>query len=85
MIGNHLFQIHIWGSTFYFLSCFPDFWTAQYFAAQTYTTLGYGDLLLPPERRMLAGWLALTGLLMIGWSTALFAYLIAKYHDAHAD
>jgi hypothetical protein len=27
--------------------------------------------------------LALTGLLLIGWSTALFAYLIGKYHDAH--
>jgi hypothetical protein len=32
---------------------------------------------------MLAGWLALTGLLMVGWSTALFVHLITKYHEAH--
>ena len=83
VISDHLVQIHVWGSVFYFLSYFSDFWTSQYFAAQTYTTLGYGNILLPQDRSMLAGWLALTGLLMIGWSTALFAYLIAKYHDAH--
>jgi hypothetical protein len=83
IILDHLVQIHLWGSTFYLLSYFPDFWTSQYFATQTYTTLGYGNILLPPKHRMLAGWLALTGLLMIGWSTALFAYLIAKHHDAH--
>jgi Ion channel len=82
VISDHLAQIHVWGSAFYFLSYFSDFWRSQYFAAQTYTTLGYGNILLPPERSMLAGWLALTGLLMIGWSTALFAYLITRYHDA---
>lgn len=83
VISNHLVQMHIWGSAFYFLSYFSEFWRSQYFAAQTYTTLGYGNILLPPEHNMLAGWLALTGLLMIGWSTALFAYLIARYHDVH--
>jgi hypothetical protein len=83
IIVDHLLQIHVWGSAFYALSYFADFWTSQYFAAQTYTTLGYGDLLLPQARGMLAGWLALTGLLMVGWSTALFVYLITKYHEAH--
>jgi len=83
LIIDHLFQIHVWGVIFYLLSYFGDFWTSQYFAAQTYTTLGYGDLLLPPAHRMLAGWLAITGLLMIAWSTALFAFLITKYHESH--
>ena len=85
IVVDHLFQIHVWGVAFYLLSYFDDFWTSQYFATQTYTTLGYGDLLLPPTRRMLAGWLSLTGLLMIGWSTALFAYLITKYHETHVS
>ncbi len=31
---------------------------------------------------MLEGWLGLTGQLMIGWSTGLFAYLITKYYEA---
>ena len=84
ILAGHLIQITVWATTFYLLAFFDDFWSAQYFAAETYTTLGYGDLLLPPEHRMLAGWLAIHGLLMVGWSTALFAYLIARYHDAHS-
>ncbi len=84
ILFGHLLQISVWAVAFYGCAFFEDFWSAQYFVAETYTTLGYGDLLLPPDHRMLAGWLAITGLLMVGWSTALFAYLIAKYHDAHA-
>jgi hypothetical protein len=80
MVG-HIVQINTWGA-FYLLSFFRDFWTALSLAAQTYTTLGYGDILLPAEHRMLEGWLALTGQLMIGWSTGLFAYLITKYYEA---
>ncbi len=82
LLVGHLAQINVWSLAFYLLGFFGDFWSAQYFVGETYTTLGYGDLLLPPERRMLAGWLALTGLIMIGWSTALFAYLITRYHEA---
>jgi hypothetical protein len=83
IVFGHLAQINLWALAFYLLAFFGDFWSAQYFAGETYTTLGYGDLLLPPEHRMLAGWLAITGLLMIGWSTAVFAYLVTKYHEAH--
>jgi Ion channel len=83
ILAGHLVQINVWALAFYLLAFFGDFWSAQSFVGETYTTLGYGDLLLPPERRMLAGWLALTGLIMIGWSTALFAYLLAKYHETH--
>ena len=84
ILAGHLIQISVWAFAFYLSAFFDDYWTAQYFVAETYTTLGYGDLLLPPERRMLAGWLAIHGLLMVGWSTALFAYLITRYHEARA-
>jgi hypothetical protein len=82
IVVGHLVQINLWAVSFYLLAFFDDFWSAQAFVGETYTTLGYGDLLLPPERRMLAGWLALTGMIMIGWSTALLVYVLTKYHDA---
>lgn len=44
-----------------------------YFSAETYTSLGYGDLYPVGEMRLIAGIEALTGLLMIGW-TASFTY-----------
>lgn len=45
-----------------------------YFSAETYTSLGFGDLYPVGEMRLVAGLEALTGLLMIGWSAS-FTYL----------
>jgi hypothetical protein len=48
----------------------PDFSMLLYFSAETYTSLGYGDIVPHGPLRLLAGAEALTGLLMIGWSTS---------------
>lgn len=45
-----------------------------YFSAETYTSLGFGDLTPVGPMRLLAGTEALNGLLLIGWSAS-FAYL----------
>lgn len=45
-----------------------------YFSAETYTSLGFGDLLPVGPVRLLAGTETLNGLLLIGW-TASYAYL----------
>jgi hypothetical protein len=45
-----------------------------YFSAETYTSLGYGDVVPHGPVRMLAGTEALNGLLLIGWSAS-FTYM----------
>lgn len=45
-----------------------------YFSAETYTSLGFGDLMPAGPIRLLAGVEALNGLVMIGW-TASYAYI----------
>jgi len=42
----------------------------------TFTTVGYGDVLLPECWHLLSVGLALNGLLMAGWSTALLVYVV---------
>jgi voltage-gated potassium channel Kch len=44
--------------------------TALYFSAETYTSLGYGDVVPTGDVRLLAGVEALNGLLLIGWSAS---------------
>ncbi len=44
--------------------------TALYFSAETYTSLGYGDVIPQGQLRVLAGVEALNGLLLIGWSAS---------------
>lgn len=48
----------------------PDFDMLLYFSAETYTSLGYGDIVPHGALRLLAGTETLTGLLMIGWSAS---------------
>jgi hypothetical protein len=72
----HLVQIAIWALAYIWIEALPEPMIAFYFSAVTYTTVGYGDVLLPDRWHMLAGVEGLTGILMAGWSTAiLFAIL----------
>ncbi|WP_284617163.1 potassium channel family protein [Aquabacterium humicola] len=52
----------------------PSIWSYIYFSAETYTSLGFGDLTPTGPIRLLAGVEALNGLLLIGWSAS-FTYL----------
>lgn len=47
-----------------------NFGVTLYFSAETYTSLGYGDILPNGALRLLAGAEALNGLLLIGWSAS---------------
>ena len=50
------------------------------FQRLTYTTTGYGDLVPPPEWRLLGGVEALTGILMCSWSTGFFVAVVNRVH-----
>ena len=53
LILIHLLEIGIWALFFLWQECLPDAEASFYFSGVTYATLGYGDLLLPNEWRML--------------------------------
>ena len=74
----HLLQIAVWALFYSLEHGMPDLPTALYFSAVTYTTTGYGDLVLPPEWRLVGGVEALTGILMCGLSTGFFFAVLAK-------
>jgi uncharacterized membrane protein YedE/YeeE len=59
-----------WAFTFMALGVFDALETSVYFALVAFTTLGFGDILLPVEWRLLGGMAALNGLLNIGLVTA---------------
>ena len=69
MIGNFL-QIAVWAGLFVFLGEFTDFATACYHSAVNFATLGYGDIVMSEERRILGPMQSINGVLMVGVSTA---------------
>ena len=77
----HLVEIAIWAFFYEWRSAMPDLASALYFSAVTYTTTGYGDLVLPPDWRLVGGVEALTGILMCGWSTGFFFAVVSRIQD----
>ncbi len=69
LLGNFL-QMGIWAGLFRLLGEFDTFSTALYFSGVTFTTIGYGDLVMTPAWRLLAPLEAANGVLMFGVSTA---------------
>jgi len=74
----HLLEIAGWAAFYWYKDAMPDFSSALYFSAVTYTTTGYGDLVLPPEWRLVGAVEALTGILMCGWSTGFFVAAVGR-------
>lgn len=68
----HLLQISAWAFHYCWAGAMPDLTTAAYFSVVTYTTTGYGDLVLPQDWRLVGGVESLTGILMCGLSTGMF-------------
>ena len=67
----HLFEVSLWAALYTHERCFADPRTSFYFSLVTYATVGYGDVLLTEQYRMLGGIEALVGVMMMSWSTAL--------------
>jgi len=77
----HLVEIMVWAVAYRLAGAMPDLPSAAYFSAVTYTTTGYGDLVLPQDWRLVGGIEALTGILMCGWSTGFFFAVVSRSFD----
>jgi hypothetical protein len=80
----HLLEITVWSAFYVANGAMPDLQSALYFSAVTYTTTGYGDLVLPPEWRLFGAVEALTGILMCGWSTGFFFAVVNRMYAEEA-
>jgi voltage-gated potassium channel len=78
MIWLHLFEILLW-AWFYRWKCFPTWGPAFYFSATSYSTVGYGDVILPGAWRLLGPTESITGVLMCGLSASLLFALVIQF------
>ena len=77
----HYLEIAVWAAIYLVipqLDKLSHWEEAIYFSTVTYTTLGYGDITLPPVWRIMSGFEAMNGILMFGWSTAMFYAVVQK-------
>ena len=84
LILLHLIEISLWALVYAWMQAMPNLHAAFYFSAVTYTTTGYGDLVLPEAWRLVGGIEALTGILMCGWSTGFFFAVVNRMYRSQS-
>lgn len=67
--GNFL-QVSVWATLFIALGEFSNFSEAVYHSAVNFATLGYGDIVMSDQHKLLGPLQAINGVLMIGVSTS---------------
>lgn len=78
-----LFVLHaleIWGYAALYLGigALRTFEEALYFSTTTYATIGYGDIVLAADCRVLGAIEGINGVILLGWSTAFFVAVVGR-------
>lgn len=66
----HWIEIWMYALGFVAVGALDDIKTALYFSASSYSTIGFGDVVLSPDWRLFSAFEGVTGLVLIGWSSA---------------
>ena len=83
----HIIEVTVWAITYNLLPNLdqPDsFEEAVYFSMVTFTSLGYGDVVITARWRLLSGIQATAGLLIFGWSTAVLFAVVQRLWAAES-
>ena len=80
-----LLEVSVWAAAFVILGAISGLEPALYFSMVTYTTLGYGDILLGEQWRLLASFEAANGIMMFGWTTALVIAVVQRTYASELE
>ena len=75
-----ILEVLLWAFTFLALHAIDGIEEAFYFSMVTFTTLGYGDVLLDEGWRILGSFEAANGIIMFGWTTAIVIAVVQRVY-----
>ena len=78
LFALHGLEIWSYALLYWGTSAFGTFEAALYFSTSTYATIGYGDLVLPANSRLIGAIEGANGIILLGWSTAFFFAVVDR-------
>ena len=80
MLLLSLGEVSLWAAVYMLVGAFQNFEPALYFSTVTFTTLGYGDVLLDDRWRLMASLEAANGIIIFGLSTAVVVATVQRVY-----
>ncbi len=80
----HVIEIWVWALFYYSTSSInelPTLEAALYFSTSAFTTVGFGDLVLSEEWRLLSSFESVNGMILFGWSTAFIFEVVRQIYS----
>jgi Ion channel len=77
MLGTFV-QVGLWGGLFVVLGEFSELYEAVYHSAVNFASLGYGDIVMSKNRKLLGPLEAINGVLMLGMSAAALVVILQQ-------
>lgn len=77
--------VWVWAVAFMILDLFETLETALYFSMVSFTTLGFGDVVIGKEWRLLSGMAAANGLILFSLTTAFLIEFLGRTGSAQSD
>jgi hypothetical protein len=85
MLAANAAQIAVWGALFLWLGEFEQAYDAMYHSAVNFTSLGYGDIVMTHDRKLLGPLEALNGVLMLGMTAAALMAIVQHMIKSQQD
>jgi voltage-gated potassium channel Kch len=85
LVAIHTVEIWLYALVYFFQGALPDFESALYFSTTSFTTIGYGDVVLDKQWRLVSAVEGANGLLLFGWSTAFLFSVTARMRTLEHD
>ena len=82
MLALHGIEIWLFALAYMVLGAIPQLEPALYFSTISYSTVGYSDVHISPEWRLLGAFESVLGIFLLGWSTAFFFRMTGRI-DPH--
>ena len=77
----HIVQIWLWAVFYLGVDALPDFEEALYFSTSCFTTVGFGDVVLDKDWRLISSFQSANGFILFGWSTAFIFEVMSKLYE----
>ena len=81
----HTIEIWCYALAYVAVGALKDFPTALYYSASAFSTLGLGDVVLGPDWRLFGAIEGVTGLILIGWSSAFLLSVTSRLRVLEHD